>query len=95
MEKVNLKRTSHSAVADAFQIFSDKLFASDRGQFFTPKIVVGMIVKMLSPKPADKIIDPACGVGGFLTGSYDYLCKKYPKASNVKKNLYAIDKEKD
>ena len=38
----------------------------DRGQFFTPRNVMHMAVTMLNPKLEEKILDPACGTGGFL-----------------------------
>lgn len=38
----------------------------DRGQFFTPRNVMHMAVKMINPKLDEKILDPACGTGGFL-----------------------------
>jgi type I restriction enzyme M protein len=38
----------------------------DRGEFFTPRNACRMAVTMLDPQPSEKIIDPACGTGGFL-----------------------------
>lgn len=38
----------------------------DRGEFFTPRNACRMAVTMLDPKPGQKILDPACGTGGFL-----------------------------
>lgn len=38
----------------------------DRGEFFTPRNACRMAVKMLDPLPGEKMIDPACGTGGFL-----------------------------
>jgi type I restriction enzyme M protein len=36
------------------------------GEFFTPRHVVHLLVKILDPKPGDKVIDPACGSAGML-----------------------------
>lgn len=36
------------------------------GEFFTPRHVVHLLVKILDPKPGDTIADPACGSGGML-----------------------------
>lgn len=38
----------------------------DRGEFFTPRNVQRMMIRMLDIKPDDLILDPACGTGGFL-----------------------------
>lgn len=36
------------------------------GEFFTPRHVVHLLVKILDPKPGESILDPACGSGGML-----------------------------
>ncbi len=45
-------------------------FAEDSGtkagEFFTPRAVVRMMVKVLDPQPSETIYDPACGSGGML-----------------------------
>ncbi|MET8230816.1 N-6 DNA methylase [Micromonospora sp. NPDC005298] len=38
----------------------------DRGEFFTPRNACRMAVTMLNPQPNERVIDPACGTGGFL-----------------------------
>lgn len=38
----------------------------DRGEFFTPRNACRMAVTMLNPGPDDRLLDPACGTGGFL-----------------------------
>jgi type I restriction enzyme M protein len=38
----------------------------DRGEFFTPRNACRMAVTMLDPKPTERLLDPACGTGGFL-----------------------------
>lgn len=51
----------------------------DRGEFFTPRNACRMAVKMLDPQPAERVLDPSCGTGGFLiTGmnhALDYIEK--------------------
>ncbi len=38
----------------------------DRGEFFTPRNACRMAVTMINPQPEDRLLDPACGTGGFL-----------------------------
>lgn len=38
----------------------------DRGEFFTPRNACRMAVTMLNPQPDERVLDPACGTGGFL-----------------------------
>lgn len=46
------------------------------GQYFTPRPVIRAIVEVMEPKPWMTVADPACGTGGFLLATYDYLKKK-------------------
>jgi type I restriction enzyme M protein len=45
------------------------------GEFYTPRSVVNLMVKILDPKENESIYDPACGTGGMLIESLDYLKK--------------------
>ena len=48
----------------------------DRGQFFTPRNVMRMAVKMINPKLDEKILDPACGTGGFLVTAMNMVIEQ-------------------
>ena len=45
----------------------------DRGEFFTPRNVVHMMVRMTDPKEDMLVLDPACGTGGFLISAMNYV----------------------
>jgi type I restriction enzyme M protein len=45
--------------------FSDES-ATSAGQFFTPRAVVHLLVRVLGPKGTDSVYDPACGSAGML-----------------------------
>lgn len=47
------------------------------GQYFTPRDLIKAIVEVMRPKPNQKIADPACGTGGFLLASRDYIANNY------------------
>ncbi len=47
----------------------------DRGEFFTPRNAVRMAVSMIGPKPSERVIDPACGTGGFLIFAMNHLLR--------------------
>lgn len=47
----------------------------DRGEFFTPRNACRMAVKMLNPQPNQRVIDPACGTGGFLITAMNHALK--------------------
>jgi type I restriction enzyme M protein len=45
--------------------FSDES-ATSAGQFFTPRAVIHLLIRILGPKPTDSVYDPACGSAGML-----------------------------
>lgn len=71
-----LSESERDAVAEAFEIFIGPSLKGGQGQFFTPRNVVKMIIDMVDPSTHDKIIDPACGSGGFLVEALRYVWNK-------------------
>jgi type I restriction enzyme M protein len=57
------------------------------GQYFTPRPLIKAMVEVIRPEPGMTICDPACGTGGFLLASYDYISKNYSLDKNQKKFL--------
>jgi type I restriction enzyme M protein len=49
----------------------------ENGQFRTPRHIIDWIVACLDPQPTDKILDPACGTGGFLVSAYKHILQKH------------------
>lgn len=47
--------------------------AGDSGEFYTPRPVIRFIVEVINPKLGEKVLDPACGTGGFLVEAYRHL----------------------
>lgn len=47
----------------------------DRGEFFTPRNACRMAVMMLHPQPHERLLDPACGTGGFLITAMNHSLK--------------------
>mgnify|MGYP001278551425 CR=1 FL=1 len=68
-----IMRADRDAIGDAFEVFIGPALRGAEGQFFTPRNVVHMIADMVDPRPGEKIIDPACGSGGFLICSLEYV----------------------
>ena len=78
----------------AFQKFIGRYSRESRGQFFTPDPVVDICVEMIQPKKNEKIIDPACGTGGFLFSSLRHIKKKYKDIdlkNYIQNNLCGIE----
>ncbi len=47
--------------------------AGDSGEFYTPRPVVKFMVAVINPQLGESVLDPACGTGGFLVESFEYL----------------------
>lgn len=54
---------------------------SGAGQYFTPRVLIDAIVECVQPQLGEVVCDPACGTGGFLLSTHEYLRKKHPKLS--------------
>jgi len=63
-------------LGDAFEYLLSVLGSQgDAGQFRTPRHIIDFMVKIMDPKKAEKILDPACGTAGFLISSYKHILK--------------------
>jgi len=47
--------------------------AGELGQFLTPRHIIRYMVAMINPKIGETVFDPACGSGGFLLASYEWI----------------------
>src|SRR4030042_1548131 len=82
----------------AFEHLIAEVSKGQKGQYFTPRNVIKMCVKMLNPKKDEYVIDPACGSGGFLLHTmywvWDNDLKSASEAAKQKyanRYLYGID----
>jgi type I restriction enzyme M protein len=60
----------------AYQELVDDNLRGDRGQYFTSKGAVELMVKMLDPKEHETVLDPACGTEGFVRETVRHLLNK-------------------
>ena len=65
-EGASILNADRDVIGDAFEELIGTSFRGGEGQFFTPRNVVQMMIDILDPKEGERIIDPACGSGGFL-----------------------------
>lgn len=57
----------------------------DAGQFRTPRHIIDFIVDVVNPSKDDRILDPACGTGGFLISSYKHILEQHDGKNDPKK----------
>ncbi len=79
------------------QILKDLQSAGNAGEFYTPRAVTQFIVNRVDPKLAEKVLDPACGTGGFLACTIDHKRSNYVKVSDdeetLQKSIYGVEKK--
>ena len=78
------------------QILKDLQSAGNSGEYYTPRAVTQFIVDTIAPKLGEKVMDAACGTGGFLVCAYEYMKNQVnnPKDKELlNKSLIGIDKK--
>lgn len=71
---------------DMYEYLLSKISMSGtNGQFRTPRHIIAMIVKLVDPRPGERICDPACGTAGFLIAAYDYILRSHTSKADLVK----------
>ncbi len=78
MSKRRLGNNDYNAdlMGDAYEMLLKKfadLSKAKAGEFYTPRSVVKLLVRILDPKPGDTVYDPACGSGGMLIEAVHHM----------------------
>lgn len=91
LQNLNLSRSERDVKGTAFQKFIYSHQRGERGQFFTPDPIIRLCVEFLSPQKNEKILDPACGTGGFLVEAMKYVWRN--NFANIKDDEQRKKKE--
>ena len=84
----------------AYETIVSNTLKQEAGQFFTPRNIVRAMVEMLNPNEKTRVLDPACGSGGFLVMVLEHVRKQiakelYPDLEDVllaeKFNTYEVN----
>ncbi|MBO5435239.1 SAM-dependent DNA methyltransferase [bacterium] len=78
------------------QLLQSLQSAGNAGEYYTPRAVTQFIVDMVNPKINEKVLDPACGTGGFLACTIDHLKKQIStsaEAETLNTNICGIEKK--
>ncbi|HEY3312853.1 MAG TPA: N-6 DNA methylase [Anaerolineales bacterium] len=71
--------------------------AGDSGEFYTPRPVVKLMVDRVKPRLGERILDPACGTGGFLVEAYEVLKTQARSAEDEvalqTRSLFGVEKK--
>lgn len=78
------------------QLLQSLQSAGNAGEYYTPRAVTQFIVDMINPQIGEKILDPACGTGGFLACTIEHLKKQIQTAEegeSLNSNILGIEKK--
>jgi type I restriction enzyme M protein len=78
------------------KILSDLQSAGNAGEYYTPRAVTQFMVDILDPRLGEKILDPACGTGGFLTNTIEHLklqVKTAEERETLQANITGVEKK--
>lgn len=77
LAKYDFMRTDVDAKGAAYQEIVGTNLRGDRGQYFTPRGAIKLMVEILDPKPDERVLDPSCGTGGFLVATVNHWLAKF------------------
>lgn len=86
---VRLLDVTPQTISQAFQVFRSANLKSGEGQYFTPSRVIRSAIEIMDIDYDDRIIDPACGTGGFLVDCYLAMQAKYGSLSEAERQRWA------
>jgi len=78
------------------QILKDLQSAGNAGEFYTPRAITEFIVNRVNPQLDEKVLDPACGTGGFLSNIIQHkkqFVKNPTDQSKLQDSLYGVEKK--
>ena len=76
-------------------ILKDLQSAGNYGEFYTPRALTEIMTELTGVVPGEKILDPACGTGGFLTSAIEHIRANHIKSvtdiKNLEKNIHGME----
>lgn len=98
LQKYTLLDTNIDIKGKAYEEIVGANLRGDRGEFFTPRNIMKMVVDMIKPKTEETVLDSSCGTGGFLviamTHVINLLEKDFAKEFGAKENWNDSMKQK-
>ena len=87
---VKLLNSNLDVVDDAFEYLVSKASRGEKGQYFTPRYVIDMCVKMLDPEEDECLIDTAAGSAGFPIHAVFHVWRKiFARLGKQQSHLFA------
>ncbi len=79
------------------KILRDLQSAGNAGEYYTPRAVTQFMVDMTAPRLGDKVLDPACGTGGFLVCALEHVRQHHVRALDdellLRQSIVGVEKK--
>ena len=93
----------YDVVGAAYEVYIGSHLKGDRGQYFTHRHIVNLLVRLVDPSVRDRILDPAMGSGGFLISAMRHITRRVQSSNrserakqaaiaSLHRHLFGIDK---
>lgn len=94
LQDVKLFNSNLDVVDDAFEYLINKSSKGEKGQYFTPRYVIDMCVKMLNPQEHETMIDSAAGSCGFPVHTIFHVWEQIMKDEGLdKSHLFTLEQK--
>ncbi|OWK97380.1 SAM-dependent methyltransferase [Kaistella haifensis DSM 19056] len=94
LQDVKLFNSNLDVVDEAFEYLINKSSKGEKGQYFTPRYVIDMCVKMLNPHREETIIDTAAGSCGFPVHTIFHVWENILKSKGLdKSHLFTLEEK--
>lgn len=94
LQDVKLFNSNLDVVDEAFEYLINKSSKGEKGQYFTPRYVIDMCVKMLNPHTDETIIDTAAGSCGFPVHTIFHVWERILVAKGLdKSHLFTLEEK--
>lgn len=94
LQDVKLFNSNLDVVDEAFEYLINKSSKGEKGQYFTPRYVIDMCVKMLNPQASETIIDTAAGSCGFPVHTIFHVWEQILKSKGLdKSHLFTLEEK--
>lgn len=79
LQRYSLLNTNIDIKGKAYEEIVGANLRGDRGEFFTPRNVMKMVVEMINPQTDERVLDSSCGTGGFIVTAMTHAIEQLEK----------------
>lgn len=103
IQMYSFTRADIDVIGAAYEVYVASHLKGERGQYFTNRLLINLIINIIDPDETDRVIDPACGSAGFLVATLRHVRNKIECQTSrskeskenaidmIRRNLFGVD----